>query len=355
MIALIFAGDIKYCPYIKRYCERLNLLGEKYEVLFWNRSGFQINLPDNYIFFDYHSSLTKGKIAKVLDFYLFQKWVSKKIRENRYSKLILLSTLTGMFLFHELKKFDKKYILDIRDYSYENNKLYYFLEKKIIRNSFFTCISSKGFKEFLPNADYVIAHNFNRNDIRNVKQFKKRKKPLKLVWNGVMRYFEYQKQYIDILKNDERFIMVYHGDGPELSDYQEYCKKNNISNVIFTGSYNNSMKEELLYDADILNNCYGYKDYTSNEVKYAVSNRFYDGILYHIPQLVEREGFKAKWTIETKVGINLDINSDLGDNLYDYYYSLDEEAFNKACEEIKNKVIEEDNIYIKKIDEFLLS
>lgn len=353
MIALIFAGDIKYCPYAKRYIERLEFLNINYEFLFWNRSGFDLKVPDNYKYFDKTSDLLSGKGKKIRDFYLFKKWVSKQIRVKKYSKLILLSTLSGIFIRNDLRKYKNNYIFDIRDYSFEEYKLFYHLEKKIIENSYFTAISSKGFKDFLPQAEYVIAHNFNRHEIREGSYFKKEEKQLKFVWNGVMRYFEFQKQYIDALKNDDRFLMVYHGSGPELEHYKNYCKENNISNILFTGSYDNAMKYELLCDADILNNCYGYVRNAGNKLKYAVSNRFYDGVIYHIPQLVENEGYKPKWANESGVGISLNVTNNFADKLYEYYYSINEEDFNRSCEKVKKQVIEEDNEYIRRIDEFI--
>ena len=48
MIGLVFCGDLKYCPYIRRYIERLELASKDYKVYFWNRGGFDLDLPSNY-------------------------------------------------------------------------------------------------------------------------------------------------------------------------------------------------------------------------------------------------------------------------------------------------------------------
>ena len=127
------------------------------------------------------------------------------MKENESNKVILLSTLTGILLFDKLKKYNKKYIFDIRDYSYEHIYVFRKIEKKLIKNSYFTAISSKGFKSFLPKHDYIVAHNFNRNEMIEMPKFKKHDLPLKLVWNGTVRFFDFQKQYLDLLKNDIRF------------------------------------------------------------------------------------------------------------------------------------------------------
>ena len=228
MIALVFCGDLKYCPYIKRYIERMDLNGVDYTVYFWNRSGLKLELPNNYKYYDSKSDLRKGKISKFLDFIGFRYWVLKEFKKDVPDRFIALSTLSGVLLGKKLYSKKSKYIFDIRDYSYEHIKPFFAIEKKLVENSYFTAISSKGFINFLPKHEYVIAHNFNRQDIIENAAFKKHDGKLRFVWNGVMRYFEFQKQYLDALRNDDRFEIVFHGDGPELELYRRYCRENYV-------------------------------------------------------------------------------------------------------------------------------
>lgn len=356
MVALIFCGDLKYCPYIKRYIERLDINNIDYKVYFWNRGGFKLDLPKNYEYFDATSKLDSGKISKAIDFLKFRNWILEKIDDEKPDKIIALSTLTGVVLGSKLyKKKSGKYVFDIRDYSYEHIAPFFGIEKKVILNSEFTAISSRGFESFLPNYNYVIAHNFNRNDIVGDRKFIKKSEKISFVWNGVVRYFEFQKQYLDALKNDERFEIVFHGDGPELHLYQKYCEENGIKNVIFTGSYDNEKKSTLLKDASILNNCYGYTRNAGNKLKYAVSNRFYDGMIYHIPQLVEPTGFKPEWAKRLKIGVSFFASDDFANQLYEYYQKIEPLEFDKACDEALKNVLKEDDEYIRKIDAFILS
>jgi hypothetical protein len=292
-------------------------------------------------------------LRKFSDFLKFRRWLINKVEKGAFDKIIVLSTLTGIILGRHIYRRKQNYIFDIRDYSYEKIIPFYLIEKKLIYNSAFTAISSKGFQSFLPKYDYVIAHNFNRNEIKTNYRFKKEKGPINFVWNGVVRYFEYQKQYLDALKNDERFRIIYHGDGVDLEKYKSYCSENGFNNVIFTGSYKNEEKEALLTKAHILNNCYGYIENSGNKIKYAVSNRFYDGIIFHLPQLVEPEGFKTEWVKESGVGISSLPKDALGDNLYEYYWSINEENFNQSCNDVLEIVIREDDYFIHKIDEFI--
>ena len=353
MIALVFCGDLKYCPYISRYVERLENAKADYKVYFWNRGKFSLNLDSHYIYYDEGSDLNSGKVKKLLDFVRFRSWLIKQLKDNKHEKIIALSTLTGVFLGSFLYKKKDNYVFDIRDYSYEHIAPFYQIEKKVIENSAFTAISSAGFKAFLPDHEYVIAHNFNRKDIVEGTSFSKTDGPINFVWNGVVRYFEFQKTYLDALKNDPRFNIVFHGDGPELDLYKKYSAENEFQNLFFTGSYNNAEKAALLKNANILNNCYGYTQGAGNKLKYAVSNRFYDGLIYHIPQLVEPDGYKPEWANASKIGVSFAPDTTFADRLYNYYKQINAEQFDRACESELQRVIEEDDKYIKMIDEFI--
>lgn len=358
MIGIIFIGNLKYCPYLDKYLKVLDNSQTSYEVIFWDREYREAYYSTNYIAFKKKSNLNKHKLFKLLDFTQFAIWLDKLIDEKKYSKLIVLSTLSGIFIANTLlKRYQNRYIFDIRDYSYEGVKPFYRLEKKIIDNSYFTCISSEGFKEFLPRGyEYIMAHNFNYNDLQFQREFKKKKKgsTINVVWNGSIRYFDHQSQIIDRLKNDARFNIFYHGTGPEIDMFKNYCTSNNINNVIFTGEYQNSNKHKLLNDADILNNSYGIKK--EMEIKYAISNKFYDGIIYGIPQLVEENTFKHRKVKKLKVGIGLDVRrGDFADKLYDYYFSIDEERFNFSCKKELSRILEEDKLYLSKIQDFVFA
>lgn len=353
MVALVFCGDLRYCPYINRYIERLEFYKKNYRVYFWNRSKFELNLDYHYVFFDEGSKLTSNRVQKLIDFYKFRRWLINQLDKNSHEKIIVLSTLTGVFLGKYLYGKKKSYIFDIRDYSYEHIIPFFNVEKKIIKNSAFTAISSPGFKKFLPDHKYIIAHNFNRNEVKSTKKINKTDGVINFVWNGMVRFFEFQKFYLDALKNDPRFNIVFHGDGPELEQYQQYCEHNGFTNVVFTGSYSNNNKEIYLANAHILNNCYGYTHNAGKKIKFAVSNRFYDGMVYHIPQLVESEGFKPSWANKSGLGISLPPNKDFADKLYEYYISIDTANFDAICERELQKVLSDDDIYIRMIDNFV--
>lgn len=351
MISIVFCGDLRYCPYLVRYTDRLDAAGAAYEVLFWNRAALSLDVPANYHYYDKPSPESLGKAKKMLDFLGFRGWVKKQLRRAKPDGVIFLSTLSGMFVPELAKKYQGNYIFDIRDYSYESLPPFYKIERRLIENSYFTTISSKGFRAFLPEHEYVVAHNFNRNERTEPFVFRRQAPPYQIVWNGTIRYFDYQKQYLDAFANDPRFTFVYHGEGTDLEQFRSYCEAQGIRNVRFTGAYDNKDKALLIRDAAVLNNCYSL-DF-GDEVRYAVSNRFYDGLVYHIPQIVEAGSFKAQETARLGVGLAVDSVKDLPDRLYDYYNHLDAAAFDRACDVALREIIAEDDAFIRRIDQFI--
>lgn len=353
MIGLIFIGDLIYCPYIVKYEKIINAKGIEYEVLYWERGGLDTKKDHRYVEFKKQSKLNKSKIFKLKDFLEFRKWLKFQIQMKQYEKLILLSSLSGMLIFDLIyKKYQGRYLYDIRDYSYEKIKLYYLIEKCIIHNSALTTISSKGFMKFLPlNEKYIFSHNISLDECQQTKKFiKKNKSKLNFVWLGAVRYFEYQFKIIEKLDKDGRFNIIFHGVGPELELFKNFVKRKKLNNVQFTGMYKNTDKKRLLEEADILNNSYTIKLGT----KYAVSNKFYDGMIYHIPQLVECKSYKAEILKSFPIGIALDAEDEhFADKLFEYYNNINEDEFNRACEILLSKVVTEEKQCIRAIKNFI--
>ncbi|WP_039730291.1 hypothetical protein [Enterococcus mundtii] len=351
---VVFIGDIIFSPFMKLYTDILDEYNEDYDVIFWKRNNEKEKFPKNYLYFEHKSRLNKNKLLKITDFYKYQKWLKKTIKENNYDKLILLTTVPGLLLYKELTtNYKGKYIYDIRDYTYENFSIYKNIENKVIESAYFTCISSPGFQEFLPENNYVLAHNMQLEELSNKSDFSKKESgPLNLVWIGAVRYYEQQINIIENLKNSKKINLIYHGIGEDYERLKEYVRTNEINNVEFTGKYVNSQKSKLLNNADILLNAYKLANH--QKVKHAISNKYYDGLIYGIPQLVENDSYKQQEVEKRSLGLVIDPeDSNLEENLLNYYFNIDEELFNKN-KQIALDTIEKDQIeYIKKITDFV--
>ena len=194
-IALVFNGNIEYCPYIKAYERILCKENIAYDVLFWEREKFPVKYPDNYKWFELEAKLTKKKTEKLIDFVRYSFWLRRQLKREKYTKLIYLNTLSGMLVYWVKRSFRKiPSMLEIRDYSYERIGLFKVLEKKMIQSMDKTFISSKAFRKFLPEGKYIVTHNLDGNEYqqaRSLQKFVKKPEgvPLNIVYIGSVSYF----------------------------------------------------------------------------------------------------------------------------------------------------------------------
>ena len=98
MIGLVFIGDLIYCPYLEKYEKLLNEKNIEYEILYWHRAIEKEERNQRHIGFIKQSKLNKFKIFKLKDFLEFRKWLKNEIIKKNYSKLILLSSLSGILI-----------------------------------------------------------------------------------------------------------------------------------------------------------------------------------------------------------------------------------------------------------------
>ncbi|WP_218687973.1 glycosyltransferase family protein [Saccharococcus caldoxylosilyticus] len=356
MTGIIVLINITYCPYVHKYIDVLSEIGEDFEVIYWNRLNKSDANPEWKTHeFNLHSQLNKNKLLKIKDFYEYRKFIKRIIRERKYDKLIVLTTLTGIMLADILlSEFRGRYILDIRDYTFDRLPGFRHIEEKLISHSDFTAISSEGFKTFLPKGyEYVIAHNFLYSDIEAMKSFKKRKweinQPINLDFLGSIRHFELDSKLVETFAKDSRFSISYHGDGPSYEKLKSFCEENQF-NVQFTGPFNKNDKPKLLSNVDIINAYYGEDSFIN---QYALSNKFYDSIIYKIPLLANSKLYSGKLVEKYKTGISVNLNEEgICDRVYEEFIRFDFDQFYERCSEILESILDEDRYYCDRIAKF---
>jgi hypothetical protein len=146
-------------------------------------------------------------------------------------------------------------------------------------------------------------------------------------------------------------MIYYCGWGPDLDRFKQYTSENKITNVVFTGKYNNSEKANILQWADILNNAYWRS--RPDRIIHAISNRYYDGLVFGIPQIVEAGSYKSKICEKNRIGIPFADSDEFADNLYEWYFQLNPVDFDKSCEELLKNIDIEMSMYEKRISDFL--
>lgn len=349
-IGIVFCGDMNMCPYAAKYIDACKKKSIKYDVILWNRSGDNQQYPENYKVFKEKSELYVSKWKKIGAFWRFRKFLKRTIEYEKYDKLIMLTTLPAILCYGLLnREYSGKYIFDFRDLSFERIKIYLHMVRKVCDNSYFTCISSPGFKEILGDKEFVIAHNFRYSDIE--KKNDKADVPterINLLHIGITRGEEYNNRLVDIFGNDSRFNVYIVGSGNDTPTFAEYAKP--YSNIFVTGTYNNFDKERYIKEANML--LYYYPcDFNCNR---ALANKYYDGIIFKKPLLGNIDTYSGKRLMERGIGISLRLEDrDFSDNVYSYMKNFEYEDFNKRAENELAIVLEEDKYYLKKIDDFL--
>jgi len=156
-------------PYIKDYEKLLSKNNVLYDIVFWNRTGDENNLPrihGNVYTFQHY--VKQSKLSKVLPFFQWRMFTKRILQLKSYDCIIVCTTVPAVLLFDILtKKYKERYVLDIRDFTYESVGLYRCIVKRLIAHSGLTTISSKGFLEWLPFSEerYVIMHNLMNDPV----------------------------------------------------------------------------------------------------------------------------------------------------------------------------------------------
>lgn len=366
MVGIIYPQDIRYCPYLGRYTEALRQAGAPFDLIWWERWETPPTTPlpeaasgaeERHVFSRY-SRMDQPPLGKLGDFAAYSRYVRKVIRERGYERLILLGTMSAMLLGDLLTgRYKKRFILDIRDYSYERLAFYKALEARIVDASALTCISSDGFREFLPkDRPYVLADNFTDGDIAAAKGMRFCKKspgePIRLSYVGFIRYFQENRKILDRLVDDERFLISYHGTGADYDKLLAYQRQRACGRLEVTGYYDFGRDKAALCErADLINNFYPH---TLAIQRLATTNKYYDGLIYHRPQLVSADTFSQKLVEDGGVGCALRIDqADFANRLYDYYHQLDEDAFNQNADLAMEKIRRRDALYRERIADFV--
>ncbi len=350
MIGIIFLLNLEYAPYLTRYTDIFDASNTKYEIITWNR------LPEttkelNLVTYSKPAALGDSKIKKLADFYSYRRFLIDTINKNNYDKLILLTTLTGIMLMPFIKKkYRNRYILDIRDYTFENYSIYRWIEKSLIEGSRYTMISSPGFKTFLPkNFNYMTVHNIIPKEMDYTQTCTSCDDKIRIVFIGAVRYFDTDKKIVDAFGNDERFEIYYHGYGVTYEKLKTYVE-GKYNNIFVTGKYDRNDKPKLMRNATVIN---GYYDEHLTLNQQLVSNKYYDALIYKVPFWGNPNTYVGKISIEQGFGLNVVLDADVKDNLYNELMHMNRNVFIQSCERNLKLVLEEDRAFQKGVLNFI--
>jgi hypothetical protein len=345
-ICILSIVNVKHMSLISLYTSILDSLGLSYDIIYIDKYS-KIEKTNAETVYRYNLKIEKhwSKNEKIFKYLGFRKYAKKILTEKKYDLVIVWGVEASLMFFDYLiQKMKGKYIVNIRDYPLIKKKIVFFILKLIINNSRFTTISSNGFKSFLPEYNYINIHSLNMsilNEAQKRKGLQETTKKIKICFIGYVRFLEKDKQLMNALKNDERYILQFFGAGSEA--LESFAQKEKIYNVEFIHSFDVEQTAELLLRADIINNLYGNKDIALDT---AISIKYYYAAYLRIPILVYKNTYMEQ--ISKEIGYVFDEEyNDLGDKLFNWYHSINFERFSEKCDAIINNAEKENELFKK--------
>lgn len=340
-------------PYLQYYINACKEKKVPFDLFLWNRDS-QGGLKQNKNIYTLNCVCPFGgsKLKKILPMLKYRKALLKTIKKNRYTHLVLINTLAPVMISsYVLKYFKGRYLIDIRDYTYEKIPYYKKIKNQLIQNSRFTTISSKGFLEFIDyNSKIIVNHNISNIEQAIEKITLGAENPVRIGFVGSVRYPKENIKLIEAL-NGKNFLLKYVGPEVEGCNLQKYCQERRITNVIFQGKFENRDKEVIYRGIDIINSLYG--DF-SLEVTTAVPNRYYDALLFKKPIIASKGTYLGKLVEENGLGLSIDLaQEDIENKLTEYLKRFNTAQFLTNCHQALESIMVEQNNFYRQIQRFV--
>lgn len=341
-VAVVLACNTHWAPYLFKYKKALDNHHVKYDLIIWNREGILENVGAHIISYNEPDMTSSGDPFKIFKFFRFSKFVKMALKKKQYERVVFLGTYAWMpMLISEFlkKKYVGKYWIDVRDYQYEYNGVYRWMEKRVFQYAKYIAISSRMFETFLPKREYLSIHNIDAQMEEFCKRYKKvQSNRIRISYIGHVGFYDVAKRFINRLANDSRYIIQYYGQGSEI--LESYCKDKNIQNVDFCGLFDRNRTIEFYNHTDIINNLYGNDNI---HVRTALSNKLYYSIFLKLPILVCNNTEMER--IGQEYGFSYTFNDEetFADDLYKWYSNFSLINKEDIFENAKNTVVDEDN------------
>lgn len=352
-IAVVVPQSLRLCPYVSSYSKVLN----EYDLISWDRQNYHEydrRARNNYLYYDKkYRDGTKSSLIK--GYLFFAAFVKRIISAEEYNRIVFFQPLMAILLLPALKKMvehgNMKILIDVRDYSYENNGLFRLFEKEVFSLSSINVIASPGFKEFLPkNYTYEVYHNLPNTTLLqgNAQRDAKRNNPRVISYIGWINYIDQCEKLIDVFSNDDRFVLRFIGKGSDRLN--GYIRKSKASNVFTLGDYRPSEVLQYYMTSDIVANVYGHGN---NLLDFALSNKLYMCAYLRKPILVSPETMMATISKELGIGFVMDFDKHgIKDDLMSFLNDFNVEKVEPLCEKFCSECELENQSTISKIKYF---
>lgn len=334
-ILIIGFAKIKYMPYLNLYLENADRDKNDVDLIYWNRDLTSEDIS-NLSNVTIHEFLCRQdddvpKYKKIKSFLKFRKFAKSVLKRN-FDFVVVLHSLPAVLLFDMLTaKYKDRFIFDYRDVTYEKSMIYKSVIHSLVKNSKKTFVSSDGFRKFLPQCDekIITSHNVIQSEING--DFPEKNTSGEKVRLSFWGFIREEKTNLEIIKkigNDSRFELHYYGrEQATACNIKTFAEKGGYKNVFFHGEYAPSDRFSFAENTDIIHNVYA-----EDNMMFAVSNKYYDGLIFKKPQLVMKNSFMAEISEKSGVGFAVDpFSQDFANDVYGYFKNLDRNVFKKNC------------------------
>ncbi len=347
-LCIVGMANIKHISLISLYTKSLDDNKVPYDIIYLDRYGIEekTTAQNHYC---YNAAPTASKASRLLSFLGFRRFVIRTIKANRYKVIITWQATTAYLLCDFLlRRYKKRFVMNIRDYIMENNPFIHAMLKKLVQNAAYVTISSEGFHEFLPVWEYVRVNSINEELFTNIHIGEKSEKSesYKIGFVGNCRFFKESYKLIDSLANDGRFELWYCGTNSEV--LSRYAQEHDVNNVHVMPAFERNETLDIIARFDIINSAFG-NDAIDNRTLMPI--RLYTALGMHLPILVSEGTQLAKEVRKGGIGFVIQSYDTLADQLYKYLHELDPVEFASSCDAYLSAARDENMLFYNKLEE----
>lgn len=356
-VLLIGDSPLSDSPYIKSYIELLERNSIPYDLLFWNRHlDSTEQLLENYIPYNRFTDNNYPFWRRLYNIRKFACFASRWMSKNSYACVVVFTIAHALFLGHSLqKKYHKKYVFDIRDYS-PLCKVRYFYKKveHIIENSAYTVVSSAGFLRWLPQngmCRYIEAHNTTKSmldtylDAGRITTIPSGGLELKILTIGQISYYDSQECFVNHLANCDGFALSFVGAGPASEHLKEYVQEKEIRNVSFSGRYEKKDEVSIVKPYHMINIWLKH----SLNADSCMANRFYLSVQLRKPMIVAKGSHQGELCERFGLGVVLDENDNFAEKIRAWWNNYQADKYEEGCQAFLKTVIMDVNAFEKEL------
>lgn len=340
-ILVIGFTKIKYMPYMNFYLDNLETVSNDVHLLYWNRDLQEENtlaLSDVTCHeFRCFQEDDVSKLSKLRSFAKFRHFALRTIKEGKFDFIIFLHSLTGVLIADELRRhYANRYIFDYRDSTYEGFLPFKQIVGLLVKRSYATFVSSDAFRRFLPKSEAAkiyTSHNLLVDSLNHRDDKEKYGIPspkIRIAFWGFIRHEEINREIIRKIAADQRFELHYYGREQQVAkNLKAFSQEIGAANIYFHGEYKPEDRYKFILQTDIIHNIY----FDSN-MMLAMGNKYYDGIIFRIPQICMVGSYMGDRVTSAGIGLSCTpYDEHFTDNLYLFYTKLDRDKFNCNCDD----------------------